>query len=302
MSNHGERLNKILFFIEEKNQLESVEKLRKNMGETGKIIEVHLTDYIEEVEKLNWEVKTGMVAVTDSEQILGRLVKAGIFTIAMLHEKNQEKDLSAAPYAISCIEELEYTSFEQAYLRMAGLPWKITETERCIIRETIVEDVDAFYQIYADPSITRYMDKLYENPEDEREYTRQYIDKIYGFYGYGMWTVLNRENGQVIGRAGITWRAGFDIPELGFMIGKAFQRQGYAYEVCRAILDYSKKELGFTQMQTLVRAGNKASLQLCRKLGFIRQGTVEIQDGEYEQYIMMLGSKGHLFSCLHENR
>ena len=75
---------------------------------------------------------------------------------------------------------------------------------------------------------------------------------MYGFYGYGIRSILNRQDGKVIGRAGISWREEFDVPELGFVIGVPWQKQGYAYEVCSAILNYAWKDIGFKQIQALV--------------------------------------------------
>ena len=95
-----------------------------------------------------------------------------------------------------------------------------------------------------------------------------------------MWTVLEKSSGRVIGRAGITWQEGFDLPELGFVFGVPWQRQGYAYEVCSAVLDYAREELMMSQVQALVMEGNRKSVALCEKLGFVeRSGIVEL-DGE----------------------
>ena len=52
------------------------------------------------------------------------------------------------------------------------------------------------------------------------------------------------------------------------MIGVPWQRQGYAYEVCSAILVYAGEELGMTQIQALVMGDNRKSAALCEKLGF----------------------------------
>ncbi|EOS30059.1 hypothetical protein C807_02454 [Lachnospiraceae bacterium 28-4] len=159
------------------------------------------------------------------------------------------------------------------------------ETDRCLVRETTVEDVQEFYRIYAEPSITYYMENLFPDPADEREYIRNYIREIYGFYGYGLWTVLRKENDEVIGRAGLNWRQGFDAPELGFVIGVPYQGKGYAYEVCKAIIEYGERELGFQEIQALVRKENEASVCLCRKLGFIWENEAADKGIRYERLV-----------------
>lgn len=217
--------------------------------------------------------------ITDQEETYAALREEGRYVIPYYHEGNRGADFPGAIYAVECLEEVEEASLEMAYRRLAGLPWEILQTERCLIRETTVEDVDSFYRLYADPSITEYMEPLFEYRDEEIAYTKNYIEKVYGFYGYGMWTVLEKNSGEVIGRAGISWREGYDLPELGFVIGVSWQRQGYAFEVCTAILAYAKTELFMEQVQALVQPENKNSLRLCEKLGFTHAGETML-DGE----------------------
>lgn len=171
--------------------------------------------------------------------------------------------------------EMEY--LERVYRRYKELPWDICETGRCLIRETTVADVDAFYDIYKDPSITRYMENLFADPDEERAYARDYIDKVYDFYGFGVWTVILKESGRVIGRAGLSMREGFEEPELGFVIGVPWQNKGLAHEVCLAIISYGENALEFERIMALVEQGNEASGKLCEKLGFLPED--EIADG-----------------------
>ena len=221
--------------------------------------------------------------VTDSEVVYRTLKQQGRYVLPYRHEANAEAVFTGALYVIEQIEEVDFGTIDMAYRRLAGLPWEVLTTKRCIIRETTEEDVDSFYKIYAEPKITEYMEDLYADRDEEIAYVRDYREKVYGFYGYGMWTVLTKD-GTVIGRAGISWHEGFDLPELGFVIGVPWQRQGYAYEVCRAILDYAHEELGFTQVQALVMEGNEKSAALCRKLGFKQEENVVSEGEEYVMY------------------
>lgn len=212
----------------------------------------------------------------------------GKYVLPYRHQENQEDAFPGAEYMIERLEEVDYEVVDMAYRRLAGIPWEIFKTERCIVRETIVEDVDSLYDIYGEPEITEYMEDLYEERDEEIAYIKDYRRRMYGFYGYGIWTVLTRKEGQVIGRAGISWREEFDVPELGFVIGVPWQRQGYAYEVCTAILNYAWKEIGFKQIQALVMEHNEKSAALCRKLGFQDSGTTVLQNVRYILYKMQL--------------
>ena len=219
--------------------------------------------------------------VTDDPKVAGELKSKGEAVLIYLHEGNKEQDFAGFLYAVEDPDNLNPEYALKVYQRMKGLPWDILQTERCLIRETTPEDVDDFFRIYSDPEITRYMENLYPEPEQEKQYIRDYIEKIYTFYEFGVWTVVQRDSGTVIGRAGFAYREGYDEPELGFIIGVPWQHQGYAEEVCRAILEYGWERLEFTCVQAMVEPRNEASLRLCEKLGFVAEETVEAGERVY---------------------
>lgn len=194
---------------------------------------------------------------------------AGLPFLVWLHEGNRWEEFAGTPYVCEAVWELDGEYFDRIYRRFAGVPWEILTTARTFLRETTVEDVDAFYEIYREPCITRYMEDLFEDRDREIAYTRDYIEKIYHFFGFGVWTVCHRESGSVIGRAGLSYREGYDFPELGFVIAKPFQGRGIAREVCRAVLELGFGELGFETIMALVHPENVASVGLLKSLGFV---------------------------------
>ncbi len=223
--------------------------------------------------------------LTDQEKVYAALREEGCLVLPYLHENNRQESFPGAIYAVEKLEEIDAESFDLAYRRLAGLPWEILTTQRCSVRETTVEDVDSFYRIYAEPSVTEYTEDLFADREEEIAYIKDYMEKVYAFYGYGMWTVLEKESGEVIGRAGIGWREGYELPELGFVFGVPWQGRGYAYEVCSAILTYAREELLMERAQALVQPGNERSLGLCEKLGFVRCGETVL---EGERHVLLV--------------
>lgn len=224
--------------------------------------------------------------VTDDAGLAGELQNGGEAVLIYLHPGNAGQDFQGFLFAVEDPEELEPEYVERVYRRLKGLPWKIAETERCLLRETTPEDVEDFYRIYSDPAVTRYMEGLYPEIEREQQYVREYIQKVYTFYGFGVWTVVEKAGGAVIGRAGVFYREGFEDPELGFVIGVPWQRKGYAGEVCRAVLNYAWRALDFGRVQALVEPANTPSLRLCRELGFRPDGNVTVRQKEYCRLII----------------
>lgn len=228
--------------------------------------------------------------VTDCQETADEAAAAGRLVVGAYPERTpaEEMRLRGISYAVEGLGWPDREYFNRLFRRFHGLPWRILETRRCIVREITVEDVDRLYEIYEDPSVTRYMEALYGDRERERQYTRDYIRHIYGFYGYGMWVVEEKTTGLVIGRAGLEHKEGFDGAELGYVIAAPYQRRGYALEVCAAILRYAGEVLSFAKVCSSVEPENKASGALCRRLGFRREGSRQIGNKIYDLFVREL--------------
>lgn len=285
----------ILLFLSEyyyKIVLERIEEIREKTEPYGvevllekvpRTLEDGLTDY----EGIMERIKNTLI-ITDDAKTVDKLLKEKRYVVVLYHERNRQQCFPAVRYGVEDLFQLEYRSFEQVYLRLAGLPWEILRTERLLVRESTLEDVEEFYRIYSDPSITRYMEDLYKDKDAEKAYMQSYIDQIYGFYGYGLWTVILKENERIIGRAGLSVREGYEIPELGFLIDVSYQRQGLGFEVCSGILKYAEEKLEFEKVQALVDERNMASIGLMKKLGFAFEKDVKVNEQDYRLYIKKL--------------
>ena len=120
----------------------------------------------------------------------------------------------------------------------------------------------------------------------ETDYLQKYIDNQYRFYEYGIWALTLKENGELIGRAGISLREGYGIPEVGYVIGKAYQRQGYAKEALSAIIDYAAEEFEMRQFIAFTKEKNRPSVNLLKSLGFVKTGNALIKGGDHAVYTL----------------
>lgn len=225
--------------------------------------------------------KENILVVCDNPEKAKELSKRGFYCIGVQHKQNTNDEFTEVKYVFTELEEVDIDSFVKVYQRYANEPWEVIKTDRLIIRETTVDDVDEFYKLYKEPEMTQYMEGLFENPEDEKRYQKDYIEKVYGLLGFGVWTLVKASDNTVIGRAGYSIRNGFDEIELGFLIGKKYQRQGYAFEACKAILEYGRDVLNFDKVQTLVKKENQISINLCKKLGFKEIEEVTVEENIY---------------------
>ena len=205
--------------------------------------------------------------MTDISDVCRLAQEKGMPSLLYLHDGNKEESMSQIPYAITDFDGIDYAYLCNIAKRFYHIPWTILQTRRCILREMTEDDLDALYEVYRDPEVSKYTENLYEDREKERTYIRDYIEQVYRFCGLGIWVIVLKETNTIIGRAGLAWRDGYDTPEIGFVIAKDYQRQGYAFEVCDAILHYCK-EMDLRTIRVLYQKENVASEKLCKKLGF----------------------------------
>lgn len=268
-------LKKVYLVLSHGGWLKEFGRLIRSLNEKGVSCEAMLKeeDFPQEQEALY---------ITDSSDVAVRMTEAKLPVAVYLHSGNRHEGMSAARYAFEEPNELDAEYMERVYRRYRKIPWDILETERCYLRETVPDDVDAFYEIYSAPEMTRYTEDLYESKISESVYIREYIEKIYHYFEFGVWTVILKETGEIIGRAGLNVREGYDMPELGYVIGKPWQGRGIATEVCRGILEYSTTAFGFERVMTLIQTENEISLHVAKKLGFRMQEAMREKGTDYQ--------------------
>lgn len=206
------------------------------------------------------------LVITDCEENIQRFISGDY---AILFVCAEDKFISGVKYITDSLAACDDKYFNMVFSRQKKLPLTVLETERTIVREITVSDLEELYVIYDDELIVKYLEPLYEY-EEEKLFTEKYIENMYGLYGYGLWIVEDKRNGTIIGRAGISIRNidGEDCNELGYVIRREYRNQGYAGEVCRAILDYAGDELLMKELYIVTESDNRYSEQLACSLGF----------------------------------
>ena len=282
------------------------EEYKNTIQESGEFLSFteELKKYAEEVELYSVREVNRAVEVTfkaygnnagkqealffsDDAITLSKLQERGCYTLAVYHE-GVSGLLSGTQFATDGVKDPDWEYFNKVYQRFCGEPWSITETARCSIREMAVTDVDELYELYSGPNVTRYMEGLFADREKEVQYIEDYIENIYKYYGFGTWLIHRKEDGKLIGRAGFSYRPGYDEAELGFVISEPFWRQGYAYEVCSHLMKLASDVYELERVQALVKKENTASVGLLEKLGFVQKSMVDVDGESYLRYMAEL--------------
>ena len=81
--------------------------------------------------------------------------------------------------------------------------------------------------------------------------------------GFGLWAVVLRSTGEMVGQAGLTWQdcEGQPVLEVGYLLKKRFWHQGYASEAARACRDYAFRVLGAEKVSSIIKTDNLASIR-----------------------------------------
>ena len=151
------------------------------------------------------------------------------------------------------------------------------QTDRLTIRESSGRDFSRIYAMLLSESGDSYesvsrLAPVGRDEDEELEKFLAYIHTVYSVFGFGLCTVELTRTGEIIGWCGLEPIGDEDSPlgriELGYLIDPAFRREGYAYEACRAILDFAFNRLELDEVYAMIDEKNEASLCLARKLGF----------------------------------
>lgn len=227
--------------------------------------------------------------ISSDEELLQEARAKNMATIGVDIYGNGDVELTCDILSVG-MSGIDLEFIDRIVKRNEGIPWNILITERTILREITLDDLDRLFEIYDAPGITDYMENLFDR-DDEEEYIRKYIDNIYRFYGYGMWVVCDKDTHEIIGRAGFSHGSSDSDAslELGYVIAKEHQMQGIASEVIEALIDYARLNLfDFATLSCFIHPDNAISIHLAEKFNFEYVGTVTVKGVDSLHYQLEL--------------
>lgn len=143
----------------------------------------------------------------------------------------------------------------------------VIEAERLYMREMKQDDYVSLCRILKDPEVMY----AYEGPFSDDE-VQAWIDRQLHRYetdGFGLWAVVLKENGDIIGQCGITMQEYKDgkVMEVGYLFQKEYWHQGYASEAAIACREYAFTHLGAEKVYSIIRDTNIPSQNVARRNG-----------------------------------
>lgn len=221
---------------------------------------------------------------TDREEKMA--LELGFFCVGYLNPALPGEHLSGCRILLEGFQEIDRSFLQNVHTRALGLPVLIAETERLLIREMTLSDLDQINALYQEEPSMALSPDLDLNRQEEEEKIKAYIAYMYGLYQFGMWVVIEKKSREMIGRAGFGIADYLDFTEIdmGYLIGKKYRRQGYGEEACRAALAYGRRVLDFPGVSAYIEQENSGSLGLIEKLGFKKKQSFDYRERHLCRY------------------
>ncbi len=143
----------------------------------------------------------------------------------------------------------------------------VLETERLILRRLRPDDVDAIFAVIGDPVAMQYFPRTYDR-KDAEEWIERNLRR-YAEHGHGIYAVVLKTSGDVIGDCGLAIQQIEDGPELevGYHLRRDHWGHGYATEAARACIAYAFRELSAEKVVSLIRPENLPSRRVAERNG-----------------------------------
>ena len=159
----------------------------------------------------------------------------------------------------------------------------ILETPRTYLRPYRLDDLEDLHKILDEKTMYAWGHAF--SKQECKDWIEQQLQR-YQKYGFGLWAVVDKASGEIIGNAGLNYHnitlvsdetkvdevdssgeSQCEILELGYIINHRFWGQGLGLEVARACAEYAFSKLGVKEFYCLIKEDNAPSLKLAKKLG-----------------------------------
>lgn len=160
------------------------------------------------------------------------------------------------------------------------------ETSQLLLRPWEDRDRAAFAAINADTEVRRYyFPSILSRAQSDELIDRcnEHLDR----HGFGFVAVERRDDGCLIGGLGLS-KPGPEVPgspniEIGWILGRANWRRGYAFEAASACLAHAWSALGIKEVIAYTSTINEPSRRLMEKLGMRRSPADDFDDSTVPQ-------------------
>lgn len=156
----------------------------------------------------------------------------------------------------------------------------ILETERLILREMIDDDFESLKKVIGD---SKNMCFYRYHFDDEHVWGwLNWCKKTYAEHNFGLWAVIYKETGEMIGDCGVSMQYIDDdwMPEIGYHLRRDYHHQGIGKEMTQAVRDYFFTHYDYDEVYSYMVKDHVASYKTAEANGMTFLHLYTAKDGD----------------------
>ena len=149
------------------------------------------------------------------------------------------------------------------------------ETDRLVLRQWRVGDWVGLHRTYGDPEVMAWIGGV----ANDLTATAAAVGRMsmhWRLLGYGMFAVVERSTGELVGRVGLMLHPDWPIAgpkvEVGWTLQRSVWGRGYATEGAKASLHFAFDRLRLPQVFSMTRPDNARSRAVMERSGLTQRG------------------------------
>lgn len=144
-------------------------------------------------------------------------------------------------------------------------------TARLILREMNQGDFDDLKEMLCDPAVMYAYGHKFTDVDVQAWLSRQ--TARYREYGFGLWALVLRDTGEMIGQAGLTMQPymGNQVLEIGYLLKQSYWRRGYAREAAARCKTCAFETLGREKVYSIIKSDNVPSIKVAESIGMVKE-------------------------------
>ncbi len=158
----------------------------------------------------------------------------------------------------------------------------VFETPRLLGRRLGPQDLEPMHAVYSDLEAMRYVGDGTALSREDCERWLAVTAQNYETRGYGMFALVERQTGEVVGFGGLIHFAGRGQPEIKYAFLRSAWGRGLATEAARALLEFARAR-GLPEVIATVAPRHGASQRVLAKAGMERGELRDDEDGTQTQ-------------------
>ncbi|WP_299488279.1 GNAT family N-acetyltransferase [Acaryochloris sp. IP29b_bin.137] len=161
---------------------------------------------------------------------------------------------------------------------------EILETERLLLRQFCVADIDAYAAMLADPKVVAYVGSGETLSRAQAWKNMAMVMGHWTLRGYGLWAVEEKKTQTLIGRVGLYYPEGWPGLEVGWMLARSHWGYGYALESAKAAVEVAFNQLQCPKLISLIHPENVRSQRVAQRLGSQKAAALTLNGVPIWQY------------------